>query len=34
MLEILGEILWESQRAGAPPDEALYIERLANLQHT
>ncbi len=31
MLEILGEILWESQRAGTPPDEVLYIERLASL---
>ena len=31
MLEILGEILWESQRAGTPPDEVLYIERLESL---
>ena len=32
MLEVLGEILWESQRAGTPPDEALYLKRLENLE--
>ena len=31
MLEILGEVLWESQRAGTAPDEILYLERLKNL---
>src|SRR5262245_20205864 len=28
MLEILGELLWESQRSGAMPDEMVYLERL------
>jgi Domain of unknown function (DUF1841) len=32
MLEVLGEILWESQRAGTQPDEALYLRRLENLE--
>src|SRR5262249_16747958 len=27
MLEVLGEILWEAQRAGAAPDEQRYLER-------
>jgi Domain of unknown function (DUF1841) len=31
MLEILGEILWESQRSGAQPDEMVYLERLKKL---
>ena len=31
MLEILGEIVWESQRAGRAPDEAAYLERLRRL---
>ena len=31
MLEVLGELLWESQRAGTMPDEMLYLERLKNL---
>jgi hypothetical protein len=31
MLEVLAEILWESQRAGRVPDEQRYIERLRAL---
>lgn len=31
MLEILGEALWTAQRAGTPPDEAAYIERIQRL---
>jgi hypothetical protein len=31
MLEILGEVLWEGQRAGAAPDENVYLERLRGL---
>ena len=32
MLDILGEILWESQRSGTPPDELLYLERVKKLE--
>jgi hypothetical protein len=28
VLECLGETIWEAQRAGAPPDEAAYLECL------
>jgi hypothetical protein len=28
MLECLAETLWEAQRAGVPPDEAAYLERI------
>ena len=28
LLECLGETLWHSQRAGAPPDAAMYLECL------
>ena len=31
MLERLGEILWEAQRAGRAPDEQRYLERLREL---
>jgi hypothetical protein len=31
MLEVLGETLWEAQRAGHAPDEQRYLERLAAL---
>jgi len=31
MLEVLGEILWEAQRAGRAPEEAAYLERLRRL---
>ena len=31
MLECLGETLWEAQRNGTPPDEALYLQRLGRL---
>src|SRR6185312_5099106 len=31
MLEVLGEVLWEGQRAGVPPDEQAYLERLRKL---
>lgn len=31
MIECLAEALWEAQRAGTPPDEAAYVERLRRL---
>jgi hypothetical protein len=31
MAELLGEVLWESQRSGVPPDEGIYLERLRRL---
>jgi len=31
MLEVLGEILWDAQRAGRAPDEQRYLERLRAL---
>ena len=31
MFEVLGELLWESQRHGIAPDEATYLERLRRL---
>jgi len=31
MVEILGELLWAAQRAGAAPDEAQYLDRLSRL---
>ena len=31
MIEVLAEALWEAQRAGGPPDEARYLERLQRL---
>ena len=31
MLEALAEQLWEAQRAGKPPDENAYLERLRSL---
>ncbi len=31
MLEVLAQMLWEAQRAGRPPDESVYLERLARL---
>lgn len=31
MLEPLAETLWEAQRAGTPPDEQAYLERLRRL---
>lgn len=31
IMEALGEILWEAQRAGTPPDEQRYLERLRQL---
>lgn len=31
MAEALAETLWESQAANAPPDEAVYLERLRRL---
>jgi hypothetical protein len=31
MMECLGETLWEAQRNGTPPDEALYLQRLRRL---
>ncbi len=32
MVEVLGETLWEAQRAGAAPDERAYLERLRKLE--
>ncbi len=31
MIDCLAETLWEAQRAGTPPDERLYLERLQRL---
>lgn len=31
IIECLAEALWESQRAGRPPDEQAYLERLKRL---
>lgn len=31
MIEVLATALWEAQRAGGAPDEALYLERLQRL---
>jgi hypothetical protein len=31
MIECLAETLWDAQSAGAPPDEARYLERLRRL---
>jgi hypothetical protein len=31
MLEKLAEAMWEAQRAGKPPDESAYLERLRTL---
>ncbi len=28
LLECLGQTLWDAQRAGSPPDEAAYLERV------
>jgi Domain of unknown function (DUF1841) len=31
MIEVLGAVLWEAQRGGQTPDDALYLERLRRL---
>jgi hypothetical protein len=31
MIEVLAEILWEAQRFGRAPDEAVYLEKLRRL---
>lgn len=31
MFEVLGQVLWEAQRAGRAPDESIYLERLRAL---
>ena len=31
MFEALGQILWEAQRSGQPPDDSAYLERLRRL---
>lgn len=31
MIEVLATALWEAQRAGRAPDEAIYLERLRQL---
>ncbi len=32
LLECLGEVIWQSQRLGAPPDAKLYLDCLARQQ--
>ena len=32
MMECLGEMLWEAQRAGSAPDEQVYLQKLRRLQ--
>jgi len=34
MMEVLGEILWEAQRSGTPPDESRYLGQLRRLLKT
>ena len=31
LMEVLGQVLWEAQRAGRAPDELLYLEALRRL---
>jgi hypothetical protein len=31
MIEVLGQVLWDAQRAGRMPDEQLYLEALRRL---
>ncbi len=31
MIDVLAEVMWESQRSNAPPDERAYLERLKAL---
>ena len=31
MLEVLAQQMWDAQRAGTPPDENVYLERLRSL---
>ena len=31
MIDVLAEVMWESQRSHAPPDEQAYLERLKTL---
>ena len=31
MIEVLGQVLWDAQRAGRMPDEQLYLEALRKL---
>lgn len=31
MLDVLAEQIWEAQRAGKPPDESAYLDRLRSL---
>jgi hypothetical protein len=31
MFEALGQVLWEAERSGKPPDEAAYLERLRRM---
>ncbi len=33
MMECLGRILWEAQRANRPPDDAAYLDCLKRLAH-
>ncbi|MFO1349662.1 MAG: DUF1841 family protein [Gammaproteobacteria bacterium] len=28
IMEVLGEVLWDAQRRGTPPDETLYLHKL------
>jgi len=32
MIECLGRVLWEAQRAGSQPDETLYLECLRRVE--
>lgn len=32
MMECLGQVLWESQRHGTPPDMQLYLQKLQELR--
>jgi hypothetical protein len=34
LIECLAESLWEAQRAGLPPDEQAYLQRVARLSHS
>ena len=31
MIDVLAEVMWESQRSNSPPDEQAYLERLKTL---
>jgi hypothetical protein len=31
MIEVLADVLWQSQRGGGAPDDRVYLERLRRL---